>query len=260
MRHRAHSTRREAPAPSAEHSWDEIEAWARDTSAPRTVQARAFLSPKFLAGIAVALALVLGGIHMAMSMTPGSETIAVESPAPSPTAEASPTAAQVDAPASPSPQAAHASSVPVVVHVVGQVREPGVHTLPSGSRVSDAIREAGGLTPEADAAAVNLARPAADGEQIYVPAVGEAPRTPPSGSTASAAGSAGDGPTVDSVININTASVEELDQLPGVGPAIAGRIVEHREANGPFASVDALTDVKGIGEATLEELRPRVSV
>lgn len=261
MRHRAHSTQRHDadPTPNAERSWEEIEAWARDTSAPRGVQARAFFSPKFLAGIAVAIALILGGIHMAMSMAPGSETITVDPPAasqsPTPVAAQSPQAS-----ASPAATPTRQAGEPVVVHVVGQVREPGVITVPAGSRISDAISKAGGLTPNADAAAVNLAREVADGEQIYIPAQGEEPRMPPPGPSPDSMASEGTQKGTESVININTASAEELDELPGVGPAIAGRIVEYREANGPFASVDALTDVKGIGEATLAELRPRVKV
>lgn len=153
----------------------------------------------------------------------------------------------------------------LVVHVSGAVSSPGVVRLPAGSRVDDALRAAGGATKEADLSAVNLARPLEDGEQIHVPVPGEEP--PPAAPDAAAPGSA-DGPSAaesgdpedGAPIDLNTASASELEELPGVGPAIARRIVEHRENNGPFTSVDGLLEVSGIGPATLEKIRDRATV
>lgn len=156
----------------------------------------------------------------------------------------------------------------VAVHVVGQVTSPGVVEVAAGSRVIDAITAAGGLTEAADSGAVNLARPVVDGEQIYVPVPGETPpaQVPvaelPSGSasTAPGTGTSGATPAAGAAINLNTADVAALDTLPGVGPAIAGRIVDWREAHGGFATVDDLLEVSGIGPAVLAKIRDLVTV
>ena len=154
----------------------------------------------------------------------------------------------------------------VVVHVTGAVSRPGVVTLPPGSRVTDAINAVGGASAEADTQQLNLARVLTDGEQIRVPRIGEvlpdpAPQT--GGDAASGArtapGKSGGG-GASGMVNINTASASELEKLPGIGPALAQRIVEHRDSHGPFASVDALTDVPGIGKAKLEGLREQATV
>ncbi|MFE7605152.1 helix-hairpin-helix domain-containing protein [Brachybacterium paraconglomeratum] len=170
------------------------------------------------------------------------------------------------------PAGASASSVPaeLVVHVSGAVASPGVVRLPPGARVDDALRAAGGATGEAELASVNLARPVVDGEQIHVPVPGEEPPAvaapapaadaPPAGDAGAGDGTAGGGEEVGGLIDLNTASVAELDELPGVGPAIAQRIVDHREQNGPFESVDQLEEVSGIGPATLEKMRDRATV
>lgn len=158
---------------------------------------------------------------------------------------------------------------PVTVHVSGAVTEPGVIELPAGSRVDDAVEAAGGLTQEADLAAVNLARLLVDGEQIHIPEPGETPPVPApgpgGGEDSGGAGASSDGSPAgagqgDAPIDINTATAAQLEELPGVGPAIAERIIEHRELNGPFASVDDLQEVSGIGPATLEKMRDRATV
>lgn len=156
-----------------------------------------------------------------------------------------------------------ATPATILVHVTGAVAEPGVVELPSGARVDDAVTAAGGATDEADLAAVNLARPAVDGEQIHVPVPGEpAPSVPPAPApTSSGGGEKAAGPGGGTgLIDINTADATALDELPGVGPAIAQRIIDHREANGPFASVDDLEQVPGIGPATVDKLRDRATV
>ena len=145
----------------------------------------------------------------------------------------------------------------LVVHVAGSVVAPGVHAVPAGSRVIDAVEAAGGLAPTADGARLNLAAPLADGERVYVPAVGEAPPPVAAGSAPTAADGGG---TPAGPLDLNAADAEALDALPGVGPATAAAILEHRERIGGFTSVEQLLDVRGIGEAKLEQLRPLVTV
>jgi competence protein ComEA len=149
-------------------------------------------------------------------------------------------------------EAAETSAV-VVVSVVGLVVRPGLVTLPAGSRVADAVAAAGGLLPEADPASVNLAAPVTDGAQI---AVGVPEAAAGSDGGAVSGGAPGPGSRVD----LNAASVGELDALPGIGPVLAQRIVDHRTRNGPFRSVDQLDDVPGIGPATAAELAELVAV
>ena len=144
----------------------------------------------------------------------------------------------------------------VVVHVAGAVNRPGVLRLELGARVVDAVDAAGGLAPTADGTRINLAAPLADGERVYVPAVGEATPPPIGPSAASAGGATGGGA---GPLDLNTADVAALDALPGIGPATAEAIVEHRAKIGRFTSVDQLLDVRGIGPAKLEELRSRVT-
>ena len=145
----------------------------------------------------------------------------------------------------------------VVVHVVGQVHQPGVFQLPQGSRVNDAVEKAGGVTAEADTSKVNLAASATDGAQIYIPAVGEqVVGLPVAASTAGVNPSASSG----TVINLNTATSEQLQELPKVGPATAEKIISWRETNGGFSSVADLDNVPGIGPAMLEMLTPLVTV
>jgi competence protein ComEA len=140
------------------------------------------------------------------------------------------------------------TSPTVVVSVVGLVARPGLVTLPTGARVADALEAAGGLLPEADPASVNLAAVVADGQQVTVGVPG-APALGPN----AAPGSAGP-------LDLNTAGVAELDGLPGIGPVLAQRIVDHRTREGPFTSVDQLDDVPGIGPAIAAELAELVGV
>lgn len=133
----------------------------------------------------------------------------------------------------------------VVVHVTGAVESPGVHTLGGGSRVDDAISAAGGFTGDADESSLNRAEVLLDGQQIYVPEIGEEPRAQVDGG-----GSQPD----DGTVNINTASAQQLEALPGIGPALAARIVSHRESHGLFSSAEDLTSVSGIGERKLEAM------
>lgn len=145
------------------------------------------------------------------------------------------------------PAASASAGAEVLVYVSGAVRQPGLYHLSRGARAADALSAAGGQDTAADLSRVNLARFLADGDHLYVPRAGEPPAT---------GAAAGGGERLD----INSATIEELDALPGVGPAIAGRIVAYREEHGPFSTVEELQNVSGIGAATLERLRPHVAV
>jgi competence protein ComEA len=151
------------------------------------------------------------------------------------------------------------------VYVVGQVRRPGVVTLAMGARVEDAVEAVGGATAKADLAVMNLARKVVDGERIVVPRPGEKVAT---SDPVADAGSAGAAPAAGGTgaagpgtpVDLNTATVAQLDALPGVGPVIAGRIIAWRQENGRFVHVDDLAEVQGIGDAILARLRPLVRV
>ena len=146
------------------------------------------------------------------------------------------------------------ASAPVFVHVAGAVATPGVYELPAGARVGDALDAAAGPAEDADLDAINMARHLTDGEQLFVPALGEAP---PSGPAAS-------GPRgalrPDGRLDLNRATAAELEELPRIGPVLAERIVTHRDNAGPFPNVDALLEVPGIGEKLLAALVDLVAV
>jgi competence protein ComEA len=145
---------------------------------------------------------------------------------------------------------------PLRIYVTGAVRAPDVYTLPPGSIVKDALAAAGGVTDEADLDRINLARQLADQEQVYVPRRGEEEPPPVAeGPSSRASPLLGTGR-----VNINRAGVEELDTLPGIGPAIAQRIVDYRAEHGPFSTIEEITNVKGIGAATFDELRERIAI
>ena len=143
------------------------------------------------------------------------------------------------------PTGGAAASVLLYVHVVGAVRRPGLYRLKEGARVADALARAGGVTPKAQVELVNLAAPIADGQQVVVPRRGAA---------GAAAGSASGGP-----VHLNTATLEQLDELPGVGPVTAQKILDYREQHGAFSSVDELDGIPGIGPARLAQIRDLVA-
>jgi competence protein ComEA len=143
-----------------------------------------------------------------------------------------------------------------VVHLVGAVRKPGVYSLPLGSRVLDAVDLAGGLAKDAAPEAINLAAQIRDGEQIRIPRRGETGQPPAPGAQASG-GSGGSG-APPGKLNVNIADQDQLEELPGIGPSLAGRILEFRQANGPFKGLGELDAVSGIGPALLGNLRERV--
>ncbi len=150
----------------------------------------------------------------------------------------------------------------IYVQVAGAVRRPGVYRVAPDARVFQAVTEAGGFTDEADRDALTLAARLTDGCRVYVPRVGEAVAEPVTPLVQEGA-VVGDGNTSgagSSVVALNSATLEQLDSLPGIGPAIAQDIITYREANGPFTSVDQLTEVPGIGPARMERLRPLVGL
>lgn len=140
----------------------------------------------------------------------------------------------------------------IFVHLLGAVQRPGLYQLREGDRGIDAVAAAGGFAETADQSQLNLARPLSDGEQIFVPGIGETPRP--------GAGTIGGGGTVAGKVNLNTADLAALDTLPGVGPATAKAIIDWRDANGRFTAVEDLLSVTGIGDKTLAELRDLVTV
>lgn len=145
---------------------------------------------------------------------------------------------------------------PLIVHVDGAVAQPGVYTLAVGSRVQDAIQAAGGLLPEANTASVNLAAILQDGSRVFVPTL--QPTSPPGAPIVSPP--ARFSPSLGNLININTATQAELESLPGIGPALAQRVIAYREANGPFQSIEDIMKVSGIGPKTFEKIKDLITV
>jgi len=180
------------------------------------------------------ISLIVGGMIGYFSPHPqSSASIVISTPLPNPTSPPAPTPA------------------PIRVHVSGAVRQPDVYELPAGCIVKDAVEAAGGPTDNADLDGVNLAVELRDQQQVYVPRQGEAvPMSP-----ASEGGGAASGP-----VDINAATAAELETLPGIGPKTADTIVEYREANGPFGSIEDIMDVPGIGEGTFEKIKDKITV
>jgi competence protein ComEA len=192
-----------------------------------------------LAGAAVVLVLLALGGRLLQRSPASAEALPVE-PVVAQTAEAEP----------PEPP----EQAQLVVHVVGAVRRPGLYRVDEGSRVADAVSLAGGATGKANLAALNLAAPLIDGTQVIVPRKGQ--DVPPAGAASPGAspGGAAAGP-----IRLNTATAEELQTIPGVGPVTAQRIIDYRDQNGGFRSVEELDAVSGIGPKRLEQLRDLVT-
>ena len=185
------------------------------------------------------LGLIVGGVIGYFTPHPQSSTpIIVSTPLPTPTSLPTPTPA------------------PIRVHVSGAVRQPAVYELPPGSIVQDAMDAAGGPASEADLDSINLAVELHDQQQVYVPRQGEAnPPLPVSGGEPS-----GGGQAAMALVNINTATAAELETLPRIGPTMAQRILEYREANGLFETIEGLQNVAGIGPATFEGIKDMITV
>lgn len=209
--------------------------------------------------VVVALACVLAALALAGVLLGGvGGGVTIERAGEAETASAGPgekddaPAGETDAEADGAAGAPEEAPEELVVHVDGAVGAPGVYELPAGARAADAVEAAGGLVEGADTASLNLAAPLADGEKIHVPVEGE-------GETVAADGE-GSGAGTPAVVNINTAGIEELDALPGVGEATARAIVEDREANGPFTAPEDLMRVSGIGEKKFAKLEGLIRV
>ncbi len=181
--------------------------------------------PALIAALLVVAAAVIGGMVLLMAARPAPVTITINPPPPSPAPTATPTPA------------------PIVVYVTGAVNQPEtLVTLAPGSRVADALAAVGGAASNADLERIDLAALLKDGATVHVYEQGEAPQA-----------ADGAAPESGAVVHVNRATLEELDTLPGIGPALAQRIIDYREANGPFAALDALIAVSGIGERTVAQ-------
>lgn len=167
-------------------------------------------------------------------------------------------AVRIASPAASQPAPGPTPTHGVFVHVAGAVRTPGLYELPDGARLVDAVAAAGGFTADAVRDGVNLARPVADGEQIVVPRPGDPPAAASGSSGAGATGGGPGGPAAR--VNLNTADQQALETLPRIGPALAARILQWRQKNGRFTSVEDLMAVSGIGPKMLESLRELVTV
>ncbi len=221
-----------------------------DPSPDDALAAPARTSPRWRVGLGAAVVLLVIGVGVAVVaglLTPGAGVRPVAALPPTPGAAVTP------APAVSTPAAA------LVVHVLGQVNRPGVYELPDGARAIDAIGAAGGLTPSADPSGLNLARPLVDGEQLLVPRPGEAP-PPAIGADAGGAASPGGATAPGGKVELNAATLEQLETLPRIGPSLAQRILDWRQQNGRFASVDDLKNVSGIGDRTFAGLKDQVTV
>jgi len=155
------------------------------------------------------------------------------------------------------------TAAPYVVHITGAVQQPGVYTLPKGSRVGDAIEAAGGLSPDANEQTLNLAAFIQDGERIHVPAKESLPTSSQSGQPSDSVFGGNDGSsagTISILVDINTAGQVELESLPGIGPVTAEKIIAFRETNGPFISIEDIQNVPGIGPVTFEKIKDLITI
>ena len=204
-------------------------------------------------GIAVLVAVGVTVWWVTSSSPTSVPVTAVSGPSPAASVVPSvvPSGAPSAAPRVPSPSAT--SPPTIVVDVAGKVVRPGIYRLPANARVYDAVRAAGGPRAGVDTVSINLAAPLQDGEQVVVGVPG-APQ--PAGAAATAAA----GSSAPAIVDLNTATLEQLETLPGVGPVLGQRILDWRTQHGSFASVDQLNDVSGVGEVTFAELRDLVTV
>ncbi|MEO6989466.1 MAG: helix-hairpin-helix domain-containing protein [Aquihabitans sp.] len=251
------------PYPSSDPTDDDPSAWrpsAPATLADRVDHLRAHLSASPLRSLGLVAVLVLAaGVAWWLLRPPPPP---IESALPLATG-AAPSADGAEAVAQ-TVSTTTGEPVELVVQSAGAVSSPGVYRLAPGARVDDLVTASGGLVADADVDRVNLAAPVGDGERVWFPLQGD--EEPP---VVVAGGGGGPGPgpgatpgpdAPPAMVNLNTATAAELDTLPGVGPSTASAILAHREEHGPFAAVDDLLEVRGIGDAKLEQIRPLATV
>jgi competence protein ComEA len=207
------------------------------------------LSRGELTGLILVIVATLAGVGFWYSRSLPKPIQIAETPAPASAAPASPASGEG---VSDAPGASASPAAQLIVDVAGWVHRPGVYRFDPGARVVDAVDRAGGARDGADLTLLNLAAPLVDGQQVLVPKEGQTVAVGGTGTTT--------GPGGTAIVNINTADETTLETLNGVGPALATAIIQYRTEHGPFASVDQLDDVSGIGPATLEKLRPQVTV
>ena len=177
---------------------------------------------------------IILGLYVAYDRWPRPETIVIETPSAVPSATVG----------------------LIVIHVSGAVRNPGVYQLAPDARSQQAIEAAGGLLPDANPDGLNLAEHLADGQQVYVPRIGETPPQP----TASPKGTRAATPSAGILVDLNTATVEQLEALPCFGSTLAERIVAYRQANGPFRSLEEIDQIEGVGPACIEKVRNQLII
>lgn len=209
-------------------------------------------STRFRIGVGAAIVMVIAAMVVAVVMSAAASRGASTEVSSTPSSGSTATAG--DTP--PGEQEGESRGGEVLVHVLGAVKRPGLVSLGAGARVVDAVAAAGGLTEDAEQSGINLARLVADGEQLRVPRIGEVLPEPPAGA-GTAPGTTNGG---DPVIDLNSASQEQLQTLHGIGPALAARILDWRQANGRFSKVSDLMNVTGIGQKLFDGLKDRVRV
>jgi competence protein ComEA len=217
------------------------------------------LSRAEVGGLTAVLIVTLAGAGLWYSRSLPKPIEIVQTPAPPPVVVTESGSVPVPAPGpstvSGTVVASTAGGRPIIVHVTGWVRRPGVYQFAVGSRVVDAVERAGGAMAKADVSAVNLAAPLADGQQVVVPKKGTTPTAISPGGVVPSASIAPTG-----LIDVNTAGATELEEISGIGEVLAAAIVAYRDEHGPFTSIDQLEDVSGIGPSTLEEMRDEVTI
>jgi len=230
-----------APAGAVDRLLDRLRAWRAD--------------PRAGVAVLVVVAVVAGFAWYRIGLgSGGTEEAGAEAASEAPAVPAS----AVPSSTGPAGSAPPGEGGDVTVHVAGAVARPGVVELPGGARVIDAVEGAGGGLPDADLDRMNLAARLADGERVLVQRVGELPA--PAGPPAGSAMPSGDGGPTSALINLNTATQEQLESLPGIGPVLAEAIITERDQRGGFRSVNELRDVRGIGDKRFADLEGSVTV